>query len=206
MSGSGIGTITTSSSTWYSTLAEIKAHLNIPTATTTYDTELEQGIEAASRFIDSYCNRRFYKSPADETFYYTPRSGRLCFIDELIDITSIKTDDDFDGIYETTWTSSDYYLMPYNMTPKTSIELTLRGGYFFYPHLPKSVQVVGKFGYSATAPLDVKMACIIEASRLFKRRDAILGIAGTSQFGQVKLMDEMDPDVRKLLRSYARVT
>ena len=190
----------------YATLAEAKLKLDIPTATTTWDTEIENAVEAASRAIDHYCNRRFYQSSADETLYFTPISGRLCFIDELLTITSLKTDDDIDGVYETTWTTDDYVLSPYNTTPKSSIETTTWGDLYFSPSLQRSVQVVGKFGYSNGAPLDIKLACLIWASRIQKRRDAILGIAGTSQFGQVKLIDVMDPDVKQLLRPFVRVT
>ena len=190
----------------YATLAELKLKMDIPTATTKLDVEMEDVIMGASRAIDNYCNRRFYQSSVDETFYFTPISGRTCYIDELMTLTTLKTDDDFDGTYETLWTTTDYNLVPYNEYPKTCIETTVMGQYWFSPMLQKSVQVVGKFGFSAAAPLDIKLACLIWASRLQKRRDAILGIAGTTQFGQVKLIDVMDPDVKQLLRPYVRVT
>ena len=189
----------------YATLAELKLKLDIPVATTTLDTEMEDVIMASSRAIDNYCNRRFYKSSVDEIFYFTPISGRMCYIDELVSLTTLKTDDDFDGTYETLWTTTDYNLIPYNDNPKTCIETTVMGQYWFSPMLQKSVEVVGKFGFPSV-PYDIKLACLIWAARLQKRRDAILGIAGTTQFGQVKLIDVMDPDVKQILRAYVRVT
>jgi len=187
----------------YLTLAEFKSRLEIPIATTTWDTELEIIVEGVSRAIEEYCNRIFYKTSA-ATRYYTPKSARFCVVDDLITITTLKTDDDIDGVYETTWTTDDYTLWPYNETPYQGIETTLYGNQFFSPIIPRSVQIVGDFGFSAI-PTNVKQAAMLWCSRLWKRRDSPLGIEGTSQFGIIRLMAGEDPDIIKLLRPYVRM-
>jgi len=193
----------------YCTLVQVKTVLDFEDASVDdYDTELELVIESVSRLIDDYCQRRFYSTTSDETKYYTPRSATLCQIDECLSITTLKTDPSLNATYTTTWTTDDYYLFPYNSTPKTHIEVTPLGDYVFYKNVPKYVEVVGKFGYCDTDshPKSITQACVMQSARIFKRRDSILGIAGTTQFGLVKLIGDVDPDVKMLLRPYVRYT
>jgi hypothetical protein len=208
MTGSGIGTIATGVviTNGYSTVADLETRLGITAGSAS--SEMASIMESASRMIDHYTNRRFYTTDADEINYFTPYSYDLCKISDLISVTSIKTDEDIDGVYETTWTSNDFNLLPYNQTPKHYIETTPYGNFSFLAKLKRSVQVVGRFGYCtlANCPLDIKQAALLEASRLWKRRDAILGISGTTMFGQLKLVGDMDPSVRELIRPYVRYT
>ena len=189
----------------YCTLEQLSSVLDMGTVSS-YDTELELVIESISRGIDDYCSRRFYTTDADETRYFTAISNNECKIDELLSITSLKTDDDLDGTYEITWASGDYNLFPYNASQYSFIETTPLGSYLFLKNARKNVQVVGKFGYSATAPKNITQACIMQSERFFKRRDAPLGIAGTTQFGLVKLIGDFDPDVQFFLRPFVRYT
>lgn len=190
----------------YATLAEMRARVDLgSTDTAAYDTQIELAVEGVSRAIDAYCNTRFYTTANDEARYFTPNSPRSCEIDYALSITSVYTDEDVDGVFEVEWTISDYIVWPYNDIPRSYIETTLYGNRFFSPGLPRSVKAIGKYGYSQSAPADIRQACLIWASRLFKRRDSPLGIAGTSQFGQVKLMHPDDPDIIRLLAPYRRI-
>ena len=189
----------------YCTLAELKSYLDIDTSVTKFDDELEDCINGISRWIDEHCNTRFYESATDETKYFTPKTGRYCPINFLLSITSLKTDDDFDGVFESEWASTDYNLVEYNDYPKFGIETTLYGDFYFSPLLPRSVEVVGKWGYSSTTPPNVKLACKLQSARMFKRRDSILGIQGTSQFGMVRLMASEDPDILSIINAYRSV-
>ena len=66
--------------------------------------------------------------------------------------------------------------------------------------------MVGKFGYGATAPKAVSEACIIQSTRLFRRKDAPFGVTGASDMGQASVIARLDPDVRFLLAPYRRIT
>jgi len=49
-------------------------------------------------------------------------------------------------------------------------------------------------------PAAVKLACELQATRLFKRKDAAFGVLGAPDFGTfVRLNARLDPDVEQLL-------
>lgn len=49
-------------------------------------------------------------------------------------------------------------------------------------------------------PGPVELACLIQASRWFKRKDAPFGIAGSPELGsELRLLSKLDPDVEVLL-------
>lgn len=193
----------TTSSTWYCTLAEFKAAA-FPTGVvdTSSDDVIEAAIEAASRAIDRYCGRRFYVNAADETRYVSPERTDEIFVEDVVSITTLKTDADGDRTYETTWAATDYDLLPDNAAlegkPYTRIMLAPQGRYSF-PTFRKSVEIVGNFGFP-TIPADVHVACQIQAVRYFKRSDAPFGVVGSAEMGQLLVMAKLDPDVEMILR------
>lgn len=168
---------------------------------------LENVIEAASRKIDAHCHRRFYA--ASETRYYTPKISRMLFVDDLLSVTTLKTDDDGDRTYENTWAATDYDLLPLNAAldgePYTMIEVTPNGSYAFVPSLTKSVEIAGSFGYASTTPDEVNEACLILGARLFKRKDAPFGVIGSPDLGELRNLRIDDPDVLSLLKGVKRV-
>ena len=107
----------------YCTLAEVRQLLGYSNALeTTSDLLIEKVIEAASRAIDGWCDRRFFTTSADETKYYTAKYYNALFPeDDIISITTLATDEDGDGTHEVTWATTDYLLVPFNKTPKTTI-------------------------------------------------------------------------------------
>ena len=171
------------------------------------DTAMEAAINAASRFIDKFTGRKFYTST--ETRYYSSNDTCIIYIDDLISLTTLKTDDDGDGIFETTWATTDYNLNPYNAVldriPYTWIELSRGGNYSFPVSAQKCIQIAGSFGYSSSVPAEVKMACLIQSSRLWKRKDSPFGIAGTSELGTMQMIYKLDADVQNLLEPFRRL-
>jgi hypothetical protein len=86
----------------YTTLAEVKAALRIPTADTVDDALIELSIEGASRTIDGVADRVFYKQTATRVF--VPVDGFLCETDDFNTVTTIKTASNADGVFDITWT------------------------------------------------------------------------------------------------------
>lgn len=183
----------------YCSLSELKARLGI--TDTNDDTVLEAVIEAASRAIDGETGRVFYATT--ETRYFTAEDGELLFVDDLLSVTSLKTDLDGDRVYETTWSATDYDLEPYNRTPKTRIQMAPYGTRYF-PSVRRGVEITGSWGYSATAPDAINEACLLMAARLFKRKGAPFGVLMNPDLGTARI-PQIDPDVKLLIRPFVRL-
>ena len=184
----------------YATLAELKARLDI--LDTDDDSVLEAIVEAASRQIDGWCSRTFYAATA--TRYFTPESIDLLILpDDLMSVTTLKTDEDGDRTYETTWATTDYDLEPANAATYTHIYTAPDGRYGFPTHR-RAVEIAGSWGYASTAPDAINEACLLLSARLWKRKDAPFGIAGSSDAGQLQTLPGMDPDVKQLIQPYRK--
>lgn len=190
----------------YTTLNDVKSALNIEDSME--NASIEMAIATASRQIDDYCGRFFYKDgtvEAPATRYYTPESFWILPTDDFVSISEIATDDNFDNLYNTVWESNDAMYEPVNNPsrgwPLTRILAT--GAYVFPRPLPQSVRVKGIFGWSAV-PYEVKTAAKIQASRLFLRNQSPFGIAGSTDIGTVRLAAKLDADVEALLRPMRR--
>lgn len=191
----------------YCTIAELKLqdHLNITDADS--DASLGDIIDAVSRWIDMYCGREFYTTT--ETRYFTSWYNDLCFVDDISTTTglAIYTDASGDGVYEDTWTTSDYYLRPYNVKngqPYYAIETRI-GGNFIFPTVPHGVKITATWGFTAV-PDQIKQACILQSERLFKRFATPLGSSGMTALGEVRLqIPNADGDVLALLKPYVRL-
>ena len=196
----------------YITLKELKGHLQsygLPTEYTAEDeANMETAIEAMSRMVDSHAQTTFYART--ETRYYCPDFRDLVYIDDLISVTTLKTDDDGDGVYENTWATTDYWLEPRNArlnadaaqnTPYRQIRVNPEGDYTFPTSQQYGVEIVGSWGYTTEVPPVVKQAMLLMANRVYRRKDAIFGIAGTPQLGVtvVRAKIEEDTDIAQLL-------
>lgn len=188
----------------YCTLAEVKSALRITDSTD--DTLLEKSIEGASRRIDGYTGRFFYQDTATIQLYARDIYG-LQLQNDLVSVTTLKTDDDGDGTFETTWTANtDYQLQPLNATLQTRPynRVIAVGGKTFpimvLPELP-GVEINGVWGWSAI-PDDVREACVLLSMRGFARYNAALGVVGFADMAiQVR---SVDPDVRDMLSPYVQ--
>jgi len=191
----------------YCTLSDLKTSLAIEDITD--DTALEAAILTASRMIDDYTGRFFYKDGTTlvpVTRYYTSQDWWLCNTDDFVSINEIATDDNFDQTYDTVWTASDYMLEPVN-NPRRGWPLTRLlaiGSYVFPYNLPQSVRIKAVWGWSAV-PVEIAMATKIQASRLFVRRQSPFGVAGTPEMGTIRLSSRLDPDVEALVRPFRKM-
>lgn len=189
----------------YATLTELKAYLDISDPED--DPKLENVITATSRWIDQELGRRFYT--ASETRYFTAHNPRLCIVDDLQSITTLSTDYGGDGTFETTWTSTDYNLWPYNAStdskPYSAIEAAPAGNYSF-PTVRRGVSVAGVFGYSAATPDVIREACLLMSARVFKRKDLVYGISGSVDLGTLTVIGSVgrDDELMKLLGSIGK--
>jgi len=111
---------------------------------------LEQGrfrqiLESASRHMDKRTHRKFYAWEGAK--YYDGKYGNL-LIDDFLSITTLKLDEDGDGVYEATMAATDYVLYPANRYPKERIELSNQGDYgSFARGVRQGIEMTGVHGY-----------------------------------------------------------
>lgn len=189
----------------YATLTQVKSALRIIDSID--DTLLEMAIESASRLIDGYASRSFYNG-GTATRYYVATDNFVTEIDDLVSLSSLETSSDTET-FDTTWAATDYQLEPLNgvvdglTTPYTRIRAV---GDFLFPTWAGDalVKVTGVWGYNSV-PISVTQACIIQASRIYKRLDSPLGIAGFGDLGVMRVSSRLDPDVAQLVDPYKKV-
>ena len=122
------------------------------------DTRLLALLESVSRLIDRYCNRHFYVLSATRKFDGDGVQSML--VPDLIsvDANGLKTDDNKDRTFETTWATTDYLLMPSNADPVVSgnplsrpythVEVdTDAGTKADWPAGRQTVQIAGQWGW-----------------------------------------------------------
>lgn len=191
----------------YASLVEVKAALRITDSVD--DSLLEMAVESASRLIDGYAGRQFYSS-GTATRYFVAYDDFNVEVDDLANGTvTITTAQDADGVFDTTWTTGDYQLEPLNGVldgiawPYNSIRAV---GDYLWPITGGEalIKIAGTYGWPAV-PIAIKQACIIQASRIFKRLDSPLGIAGFGDLGAIRVSSQLDPDVAQLVMPYRRM-
>lgn len=195
----------------YATLAEARAVLDFASTDTSWDTVIENYVEAVSRVIDLHCGRRFHTTANDETRYFRATSARYVETGDLISVTTLQTDDNGDRTYDWTWTASHYDLVPVNAAldgrPYTGIAVAPEAARFFpVTSDPKAIKVVGKFGYAAT-PEAVNAACLLAVAQTFNRKSAIYGVSGGAGLvHHIYHMLASDPMFTGMLAPYVRGT
>lgn len=174
------------------------------------DTRIDAIITAISRWIDSECHRFFFSYTG--TRYYTPRRSTYIDVDDFTNLTTLQTDLDGDGTFETTWTPTDYVITPFNARvespaqPYNGLQRALFGAFVFPITIPRSVAVTAAWGFDTTVPVVISEACILQATRIFRRGDAPFGVVGAGEMGQATVIGRLDPDVRMMLSPYRKVT
>lgn len=181
------------------------------------DSLLSLCIDRAQSAIESYTNRVFEAS-SDTTRNYTPIIDRIGsgmgFNGDLIDDYTIDTQ--YDLISITSITNGDttniptanVITMPLNFTPAWAVRIKQASGYFWtYTGSPEaSVSIVGRWGYSLTAPANIQQACLRLASQMYRQRDGSPDLSDSiiSADGSAIVSGAMRSDVKALLNPYRR--
>ena len=198
----------------YATRNQLKAALRIGTADTIDDDLIDNCVGAASRLIDGYCNRRFWQTGTAEARVYQAEDSFYCSIDDIAGTAlTLKTSTQADGTFDLQWSRSDYQLEPLNgnLDGLTwSYDKIRAVGDYLFPTVNANygdqalVQVTAIFGWPAV-PEPVTQATIIQASRIFKRYDSPLGVAGFGDLGAIRVSRFLDPDMAQLVEPYRRM-
>lgn len=198
---------------FYTSVEELKDRLGVTTSAS--DLSCQKAVQAAARAIEGHCGRHFYQVQEARTF--VPYEIWDLPIDDLVSLTSCKVDMDGDGIYETTFTlNTDFQLATgiweFNqlasgeLRPFTQARIINGAGGgkfwpFIWPFAPLNrVQITGTWGWPEV-PFGVQQATLQVAAEFFKLKDAPFGIAGTSEFGYMRI-PKQNPYITRLLSPY----
>ena len=190
----------------YITLDIFKSSGVLNIAGTGDDARLLSALEGASRMVDRYCNRHFYVLNATRVF--DGNGGLQLLLPDLVavDEDGVKTDDNRDRSFETTWAETDYLLLPSNADPAnsanpasrpyTGIEVDVMGTKAAWPAGRRTVQITGQWGYRrhvrrATETMDAVADATTTSVSVSERADV--------QAGHTLLVD----DEQVYVRSYS---
>lgn len=199
----------------YCTAAEVKAAMPDGTWGATYDALIALLAARASRAIDRYTKREpgAYYVNADTTRYFTAGGDIDLQIGEMAAApTTVSIAEAGDLTDLTALAATDYFMEPYNALleglPYNFIRLdSLNGDWHYWPTFQKSVIIVGKFGYAAAVPDDVKQCSIIQCARWFKRgQQGFQDTGAIIELGQLRYTRTMDPDIQELVDHLRKVT
>jgi len=184
----------------YATLAELKAARRI--TDTADDAALQQALTAASRAIDRRCGRVFGLDADASARVFRPwgrvvsdPDGERLMVDDIGNATGLVVEVG-DG---TTWTAvTDYELLPDNAAARGEPVTGLLRPYGTWGC--QRVRVTARWGWPAV-PDEIRQAALLLANRLYLRKDSPEGIAGSSEWGVIRL-SRWDPDVESLVGPY----
>ncbi|SER81905.1 hypothetical protein SAMN04488583_6382 [Mycobacterium sp. 88mf] len=180
----------------------------IADGTTGSEDELKLAIETASRSVDRACDRQFGVVDEPQTRVYTATFDSVSpfglqhrytvAIDDVMTTTALAVE--LDGVPVT-----GYIPTPVNavLDGRPWTKLLLPRG-LSVPS-DQQIAVTALFGWTAV-PDAIKLATMLQASRLFARRHAPFGILGNAETGgELRLLERLDADVAVSVRPYARV-
>lgn len=194
----------------YASLAELKSAIRIQD--TDSDALLTIALDAATEAINEHCNRTFIAAEEASTRYFQPVCG-------VVTVDDIYTTD---GLIVSAGGVAIPAAVPnvsagYTLTPENSAATDEPYTGLYYRSFPLDVwpllwavqrarvAVTAKWGYAAEVPAAVRMACLLQASRWFARRNSPYGIAGSPDMGsELRLLAKLDADVAVMLAGKVR--
>lgn len=187
----------------YATRATLKTHLNIPSDDTTRDELLDNALSAASRGIDRETGRRFYLDPAPvaRTFRLAGRTvwdcdGEHLIVNDIGSVAGLVVETGSGGSFSPV---TNYETVPDNALLDGRPVTALLRPNSVWGYGTSRVRVTARWGWPAV-PNEVVQATLIQAARLYRRKDSPEGVTGSAEWGVVRL-SRTDPDVYALIKS-----
>lgn len=206
----------------YTTVNDIKTYIGITGSSD--DALLATLATTAQKAIDQHCDRTF-EAGSDTTRYFdaerdvgpppSPHRGhtrrsseyRTLYLDcDLCQITSV-TNGDADS---TVLTTADYATEPRNRTPWYALTIKISSNNIWeWDTTPENaIEIVGRWGYSVTAPADIQTAAMILAAYYYRQRDVVgtdIDRPVATGDGIVMQAQQIPPTVKSILQPYRRI-
>ncbi len=191
------------------------------------DTRLDRAITDASRAIDAFCFQEpgTFALQTATKYFSIQTSGltgrglsltrwvdssslwpgwlnvRSISVPPLHSVTTLKTDNDGDGVFETLWTPLvDYFLIPHNLEVKRTVEVNNITGNNQFPLGQRRVEIAGAWGITedGITPYPIRRACL-QLAMIYYRKPTPGG-GGTSSLGGAAVhIGYSDVDVAAIL-------
>lgn len=196
----------------YATPAELRSHIG---QTTADDTNLQAILDAATEAINLYCRRPdgFLALTVATARTFSGAGGTVQVVDEFVaattaDVTVAVKDAPTDPTY-VAWAATDFILATgdqlhpdFNRSPRTLLLIDPNGDYAAWVSGHPTVQVTAKWGYAATTPPVIKLACIAQSVRWYRRLlGSMADTVGSADFGTAMYIKELDPSVGRMLNN-----
>lgn len=192
----------------YAQLATLRSQLNLEASDTSRDPLLNKALAAASRSIDRATGRRFWLDPLVVARVYNPRGRLVCdddgetlIVDDIGSVAGLVVET---GPSAGPWTAvTGYETVPDNalLDGRAITGLLRPNSVWAWSSVSTTrVRVTARFGWPAV-PDEIETATLIQASRLFKRKDSPEGVTGSAEWGVVRL-SRRDPDVWNLIEPF----
>lgn len=186
----------------YATLQEFKDYKGIKSTDATDDTVIENIIEGVSRYIDRKTGRQFYATTATKLFDL-PAGLTLMLHDDLLTITKLLNGDGSEISVDS------YRLIPLNDPPYYAIQLKVSSGIIWFTDNGETegvISVTGSWGYSSTAPDDIKGITLDIAANIYARRSGQGAEAATiTGAGVVLQPKDVSGFAHDVLAAYRRI-
>lgn len=184
----------------YCSVTELKQYLGIDSATD--DALLQALIARAQAAIDTHCGRRFEAETKTRYYEMDAVDGNYLHLDDdLLSITTLTNGDSS----ATTIASSEYWLWPRNEGPPYwAIRLEANSDDSWECDTDYMISVAGEWGWSETAPEDIKQACIRYSAYLYHQKDAAVYDVSIPEAGVMVVPQGIPRDVKLLIDPYRR--
>jgi hypothetical protein len=186
----------------YCTTDEVLARMGHPDATNSdLGTRIADAITAATLLIDSDTGRVFSSSTATRTF--APEYYGVLYVPDFTAITTLKIDNDDDGVFETTVPATDFEVdkvtdradWPFDTVRLLSSTFPRAG------RRRRRVEIAATWGWAAV-PAPINQACSLMAARIAQRStQALFGVQSFGELG-ASIIRSNDPDYLNLVGPY----
>jgi hypothetical protein len=166
----------------------------------TRDELLVSALSAASRGIDDYCGRRFYPDLLVSARVFRPRGRLVCepdgerlLVDDIASTSGLIVEVGSGSSYTAV---TDVETAPDNAIARGEAITSLARTWWGLSGTTR-VRVTARWGWPTT-PRVVAQATLMQAARLYRRKDSPEGVLGNAEWGTVRV-SRIDPDVQALI-------
>lgn len=170
------------------------------------ETLLEEAIEDATDYINRETNRVFEAETLTKYFDSSvrshERSDTIFINDDLLTITTLKNGDGS----ATVIAAGDYWLLDRNDGPPYhGIQLTDASGVVWEWDTDGWVEITGTWGYSTTAPNDIRRACLRLSAFYFRQKDSmVFETTAIPEAGVITIPAGIERTMTKIIQKYKR--
>jgi hypothetical protein len=178
----------------YITRDELKKYLKLDLSNTDYDDDIDDACTSASREVEQYTGRQFNKDTVPSIREFDADGVHSVTVDDFWTNSGLTVEVDLSRLGDYNGISAfDYTLYPLNGIVDGSpgwpyYRLDVPYWILSAGEFRAKVRVTAQWGWTAV-PATVKSATKIIAAQTFRLSDAPFGVAGSDQFGAIRVRD-----------------